>query len=214
MITQYFLDKDSTAKLIDEPSNHEYKSFNTGSIECDVGEFLYGLVKMVKPRQILETGTYKGWGCAYMAQAIKEIGVGHVETLEYEPVHIRRTKERLVALELQDCVTIYQEDSREFIPTHKYDLMLLDTEPQQRFQELIKFYPHLSSGGYVFLHDLPRSLCQGRINPDHPEFKSWPWGDLPKQIQDWVDSGELKPWMFDTPRGLVGFYKRHQEDYL
>ena len=91
--------------------------------------------------------------------------------------------------------------------------MFLDSEPYFRFQELRKFFPHLLEGGYVFIHDTPRSLCQGNVNPDHPEFKSWPFGDINREVKNMVLDMELIPFTFGTPRGLIGFYKPHHDDY-
>lgn len=199
-------------RLIKEGERHE--CFDDGGVETEVGEFLYGLVRMTKPERILETGLYSAISCMYMAAAVKDNEFGHIDTVEYEQEHIKRSKRRLIDTGLEKHVTVYQQDAREFVTSYMYDFMFLDTEPQIRFQELIKFYPSLKPGGFVFIHDLPRDMCQGNVNPDHPEIESWPWGNLPEEIKALVVSRDLTPWMFDTPRGLVGFYKKHKKDYL
>jgi hypothetical protein len=93
------------------------------------------------------------------------------------------------------------------------DLMFLDTEPDIRFNELRRFYPKLRYGGYVFIHDAPRGLCQGNINPDHPEYKHWPIGTINREVHEWVLDHDLVPFFFGTPRGFMGLYKRDSRDY-
>jgi len=214
MITKY-LSELAKVPLIKEVSDAtgRYSMFNDGSVETSVGEFLYGLVKMVKPENILETGLYKGWSSAYMAFALKENNFGHIDAVEYEMVHVNSAKGLLQQLGLIEWVTVYEVSSLEFKPEKQYDLLFLDTELNLRFHELVKFYPNLSYGGYVFIHDMPISLCQGNINPDCPDFKNWPVGVIPQQITNWVKDGELRPFFFSTPRGMLGFYKTRSEEH-
>lgn len=213
MITKYFEEK-SGAKTVVEMTDPELLMWNDGSIECQTGELFYGFVKRLKPKNILETGCYKGWSTAYLAQGVKENGFGSICTVEYECQHIQTSKELWKKLELNELITVYQEDVRKFTPSKRYQLFISDTEPELRFDEVIRFYPYIDDGGYIFIHDLPRNMTQGNINPDHKEIQSWPFGNLPKQIQDWVDNGDLRPFTFPGGRGLWGFYKKHKEDYL
>ena len=50
--------------------------------EHEVYDFLYALVRLLKPKVILETGTYKGGATKAMARAAKENGVGYVYSCE------------------------------------------------------------------------------------------------------------------------------------
>lgn len=192
----------------------EYQSYDSGGVESAIGELLYSFVKVLRPERCLETGLYSGISCMYVALALQENNKGHIDTIEYEQEHIKRSKERIIKLGVQDRVTILQEDSRVFVPQGMYDLMFLDTELNLRFGELTRFYDHLSPGGYVFIHDMPRNLCQGNVNLDHPEIESWPVGRLPEEVKTLVAEKKLTPMYFTNPRGMIGFYKRHQEDYL
>lgn len=193
-----------------------YRMWNDGSVEVEVGCFLYGLVQLIKPKLVLETGTYKGGAASYIAEALKDNGYGKLDTVEYEFAHIKTARERIGRLGTENFVNFVQSDSLRFEPRiepEQYDLMWLDTEPQLRFAELVKFFKHLKPGGFVFIHDCPPTLCQGNINPDHPEMKSYPFGDLPQEIIDWVKSGELHPMAFPNPRGMYGFYRPRLDEY-
>jgi len=43
---------------------------------------LYGLCRSLKPRVVVEVGTYRGYAACYMAQACKENGFGHVVAID------------------------------------------------------------------------------------------------------------------------------------
>ena len=213
-ITEFLKNKDLSLIEMQEPSNSDYKCFNTGGVECEIGEFLYGLVRMMKPNNIFETGTHMGISSSYMAQALKDNGRGLLTTVEIEKEHIRRSQERWETLEISHKIMVDKEESLQYVLEYDCELMFLDSEPEFRFRELIRFFPRLKPGGIVFIHDMPRSMCQGNVNPDHPNYKSWPYGDLPVIIKQWVKEEALRPFLFQTPRGLIGFYKTHPEDFV
>lgn len=219
-ITQRLQDIDPTLILHNEghwdkpldPTIPGYTSFNDAGIETETGEFLYAMVRLLKPERVLETGTHWGVGAAYMGQALKDNKHGQLDTIEFLPEIHNRAKERIIKLELMTQVLCHLGDVAQFNPPPemKYKLILLDTEPQTRFAELIKFYPNLEPGGFVFIHDLHQHMHQIE-NTEHGF--AWPYGKLPKEIIQLVKSGELRPIHFETPRGLTGFYKVHPDDY-
>jgi len=213
MITEYLKTMDMSLKEMDEPTDSAYKCFNTGGVETAVGEFLYGLVRMIRPDNIFETGTHHGISSSYMAKALKDNNKGMLTTLEISKECINISKQRWENLLVADYVFSDKEDTINYDLETDVDLMFLDSEPYLRFKELRRFFPRLKHGGYVFVHDMPRSICQGNYNPDHPEFKSWPVGDINIEVKRWVWDNELVPFHFNTPRGLLGFYKRHPNDY-
>lgn len=213
MITEYLMTKDATLVEQPEPTNSEYTCFNTGGVETAVGEFLYGFVRMIRPEYVLETGTHEGVAASYIGQALKDNKKGMLTTIEIEKEHIRFSEARFDRLGIHEYICVDKEISTEYNVEYDCDLMFLDTEPYLRFKEFKRYFSRLKSGGFVFIHDMPRNLCQGNVNPDHPEYKSWPVGDIPKEIYDWVQDNELVPFHFNTPRGLVGFYKRHPDDF-
>ena len=193
----------------------DFSSFNDAGLECETGEFMYAMIRLLKPDRVLETGTHVGVGASYMGMALKDNGKGHLDTIEFLPeLHYKALQRLYGAMKLGVIITNHYGDAAKFDPGNKmYEFILLDTEPQIRFAELIKFFPYLLPGGFVFIHDLHRHMAQVGQNPDHPNEPLWPWGPLPQQIKDWVKDGQLRPFHFSTPRGLTGFYKPSSEDY-
>ena len=190
-----------------------YHMADDGGVELEVGEFLYGLTKILKPSRILTTGIYTGISDMYIAQALKENGFGKSTAVEFEPTHYLRAIELWKMVQVIDYIEPTLMSTSDFQPTGEYQIMFLDTEPNLRFGELKRFFSFLSKGGYVGIHDTPRSLAQGNINSDHPEIKSWPFGDLPEEIKQWVKEDKLRPMHFPNPRGMTFFYKPMEEDY-
>lgn len=86
--------------LLPEPTNAEFKMYNTGGVEQEVGEFLYGLVRILKPNHVLETGTHKGIASSYMGSALKENTKGKLTTVEYEQTHYTEANLLFAKLEL------------------------------------------------------------------------------------------------------------------
>jgi predicted O-methyltransferase YrrM len=222
-ITDRLRQLDSTLKLHNEgfwqneydPDMRGYASFNDAGIEAETGEFLYGMVRVLKPTRILETGTHFGIGASYMGMGLKDNNHGVLETFEFLPEIRKVAIERFQKMFLSPkWITSYLMDAKDFIPEFPdkpYKLILLDTEPQTRFAELIKFYPYLAPGGFVFIHDLHQHMHQVE-NAEHGF--AWPYGKLPQEIKDMVLTGHLRPFHFETPRGLTGFYKVDSNDYL
>lgn len=213
-VTNRILELDQTLKIHDEGEwsgvATEYVAFNDAGIECEVGEYLYGLVRLLKPDNVLETGTHVGIGACYLGMALKDNQKGRLDTVEYLPELHKEACRRVRRVGLADFVSPKFGDVKDMIPTVTYDLILLDTEPNLRFAEFEKFYPYLKGGGFIFIHDLHRHMHQ--IPNDDHGF-AWPFGLIPPKIRGLVNSGEIKPFHYASPRGLTGFYKTHPEDY-
>ena len=209
LLTKSLIDKSEGIITIQpevrDNENHGYLMFDDGGVEVEVGEFIYGLTKILKPHRALTTGIYTGISDMYISQAMIENGYGHITALEFEIAHKERAEKLWLKTGTAKNIDAMLTDSRKFQPNGVYELMFLDTEPQQRFQELINFYPYLAEGGFVFMHDLANHMGQETIEGHEA---NWPWGKLPDEIVNWVKTGELIPWYFPNPRGLVGLRKK------
>lgn len=210
MITDYLIQKDMSLLPIQEPSDNNYKCFNTGGVETAVGEFLYGFVRMIRPEYVFETGTHLGISASYIGQALRDNGKGLLTTLEIEGQHIKASRARWERLGLQDWIACDKEYSLEYFLEYDVDLMFLDSEPEYRFKELLRFFPKLKQGGYVFIHDLHRHMHQ---IPNEEHGFAWPYGPVPETMRNLVNTGQLRPFHFSTPRGLTGFYRVSEKDY-
>lgn len=217
-ITRRLQELDPTLQLHNEgdwqnsydPLKIGYSSFNDAGLETETGEFLYAMARILKPKNVLETGTHWGVGASYIGMALKDNKQGHLDTIEFLPEIHRRATERMNLLGLSEVVTCHFGDVANFEPKTTYQLVLLDTEPQTRFAEFMKFWDIVDPGGFVFIHDLHRH-CHQIENFEHGF--AWPYGPMPGYIKNMVTARYAKPFHFPTPRGLTGFYKTHPDDY-
>lgn len=189
----------------------KYSAFNDAGVEVEVGEFLYAMVRILKPEAVLETGTHVGVGACYMGTGLQENGFGVLDTVEFLPELHAKAVERIHNVGLDNYVKLHLIDAKDFVSQKVYDLILLDTEPQTRFAELLKYYLFLKEGGYIFIHDLHRHMQQVE-NAEHGF--AWPYGVIPEQMKLLIKNGQLRPFHFGTPRGLTGFYKVSSDDYV
>jgi len=203
-ITESLIKQDPTLIPRDElfgATGNMYKSYDDGGVEIEVGEFLYSLVRMVKPKNILETGLYSAISTMYMASAVKSNGHGQIDTVELASEHIQRSTVRLEKLGLLNKVTMHHMSSLEFTPTKPYDIMFLDSEPQIRFSEINRYWDSLLPGGFILIHDLNW----------HLGVRAEPWEDFVKLLGSKIESHELAVMGFQTPRSMMLLQKYHKD---
>src|SRR3989304_10295041 len=134
-----------------DPQKGGFSSFNDAGVECEVGEFLYSLIRLLKPNRVLETGTHIGVGAAYMGMALKDNNFGTLDTIEFLLELQEQAIKRIQKLELMNRVNIRFGDVKNFEPINFglgnkdiYQLIFLDTEPQTRFREMVRFSGYLA----------------------------------------------------------------------
>lgn len=216
MITQYILLK--TNRLIPQPeiTPHPlgFQMFNTGGVEVEVAEWLYSMVRMCKPDRILETGTHLGVSSLYMAMALKENQKGKIITFEIIPEHYHTAPLLWRDLEVENYIENKLQSSLKYQPTagEKYQILFLDSEPQHRFDELLRYWSFLDPGGFIIIHDLSEQMGHhGQIINE--EF-DWPYGDYRKKLSILIRNHEVQTMHFPTPRGLTIMQKNCRDSQI
>ena len=213
IVARYLMEKagDELPWIEQEPDHagaHGYLSFDAGGVEIEVGEFLYGLVRIVKPERILETGTRYGVSAAFMALALLENGRGRLTTIEVEPVNVARAERLLDRAGLGTVIELIAGRVESWTPNEEgYDMIFLDTELCYRFGDMVRFWPYLHDGGILMIHDLHPHMAQTGI-VDHGVLNG-PYGKLPNGIERMIWSHELQSLHLRTPRG---FYLAQKAD--
>jgi len=208
MISEY-ISKTAGLPIIPEPNDWTgkgYAEFNTGGVECEVGEFLYGLVRMMKPDNVLETGTYLGISASYIGCALRDNGRGILTTIEFDLQWKERAASLFKRLGIEDYIDPIHKlvEEVELPEDYSCDIMFLDTEPHLRFAELLRFWGDLKSGGVVIIHDLHPGMSQGH---------TYPFGRVPEEMKKLIREGELQSLHFQPTRGLYVGQKKREDFY-
>lgn len=197
-------------------STGRYSAFNTGGVECEVGEFLYGLVKVMKPALILETGTEFGISLMYISFALKQNNFGKIISLDIFDDLISKAKQLINNEGLCDYIETVKCESLKFQTIDKFDIIFIDSIPSIRFEEVLYYYDNLKEGGLFIIHDLHRhmSQCTPTKLPGKEEQLpfGWPYGEIPNKMKELLRE-KLKSFHFPTPRGLTILYKIHKDDF-
>lgn len=163
-------------------------------ISVEEGDFLYGIVRILRPLNCLETGSNIGVSASFICLALRDNRHGSLVTIEHSRTVADVAHAKLTALGF----TNFRVECRsvaDYTPDAPLDFLWLDTELNQRFAELLRFFPLMSDGAVACIHDLPR------LNV--PEF-----GPVPDELRALLDGGKLAMLNFNTPHGVTVFQKR------
>ena len=188
------------------PGDHGFEMFNDAGTEVEVSEFLYSFVRMVKPDLILETGTHIGVSSTFMGLALKENKRGKLITFEIIPQHYENAPKLWAEVGVIEQVEGKLQDALQF--DHfglTFDILFLDSEPQLRFNEFLKFFDALRPGGFILIHDLHPSM--GHSGQIVNGMYDWPYGDFREKLGPYLKERKVQTIHFSTPRGLTLFQK-------
>lgn len=174
------------------PEPQLWKCFDPMSAEVEVLEFVSQLVKTIKPKLIVETGTYRGLAAFYIGRAIKETGRGKLITCELSKELHEKALQLITKSSLSDVVDCRLQSSLEIEVNEPIDLLFVDSEPTIRVQEIRRFWDKLAPNAIILCHDVNTG--------DHKPLR--------EQILELDTKGEISVVFFPTPRGLAICQKR------
>lgn len=162
------------------------------SPERETMEFLYSLVRLLKPKNILEVGAKKGFVTCYLAKAVRKNSVGLVTSFEGNKDYAKQAERLIKSFDFDNVVTLLTEDVSRFKVFklgRRYDFCFIDHEDAIDILYKLRKAGAIDGSTVVVLHD---------IVPNLPE-------SISRKYKKALREGLLKE-SFDflgTPRGLA-----------
>jgi predicted O-methyltransferase YrrM len=154
--------------------------------ELETLEFLYGLVRLIKPRFAIETGTWHGYAAVAIGRALKHNGRGELVTLEIDPDCCDVAERRIAEAGLDGVVRVVNQSSLAYETDRPIDFMLLDSHLKLRVREFRHFLPRLEPSAVVVFHDTSRTDKAVQAG-----------------IEELEADGLLQAMLLATPRGIA-----------
>lgn len=113
------------------------------------GRMLKMFVRMIRPKQILEIGTYSGYSALCMAEGLDEGSILH--TFEINDEQEDFTRPWLEQSPYADKIKFYIGDALERVPQLgiTFDLVFVDGDKRKYMEYYEMSLAHLSPGGYI-----------------------------------------------------------------
>ena len=113
------------------------------------GRMLKMFVRMIRPRQVLEIGTYSGYSALCIAEGLPEGGMLH--TFEINDEQEDFTRPWLENSDYADKIRFYIGDALELVPQLDltFDLAFIDGDKRKYIEYYEMVLARLSDGGYI-----------------------------------------------------------------
>ncbi len=173
------------------PEPQRWSMFDSMTAEVEVLEFLRACVTTIKPKLVVETGTFMGISTLWIAEGLEQNGVGRVVSCEFDPLVFAKAQERVAQSEFRSRIELRNESSLDLRVEGVIDLLYSDSDMPVREQEVRRFLPQMNPHGLILMHDASSHLSvvrEAALKLEH--------------------EGLISVLLLPTPRGLVVAQKR------
>ena len=140
------------------PQPQQWSMIDSMTAEVEVLEFIATLVTTIKPRLVVETGSFLGVSTEWIARGLERNGFGRVISCEYDPKVYAKAKERIAASPLSRWIDLRNESSLEMKVDGTIDLLFSDSDMAVREAEVRRFLPQINPNGVILMHDASSHL--------------------------------------------------------
>lgn len=118
------------------------------------GRFLSAISKALGPTNILEIGTYTGYGSLCLAEGLS--GNGSLSTIEINPEHLWLAKKYFQKSPYRDQIESFLGSALEIIPKldKTWDLVYIDADKMANMAYFKMVWPKLRPGGWVLIDNV------------------------------------------------------------
>ncbi len=173
------------------PHPERWHMYDSMTAEVEVLDFLKAIVTTIKPKLVVETGTFSGLSTLRIAEGLKANGFGRVITCEYDPKVFAAARERFASSGLSEWIDARNESSLQMKVDGRIDLLFCDSDAPIRGQEVRHFLPQVNPYGLILMHDASSAMKTVR--------------EAALQLEQ---EGLISVVLLPTPRGLVVAQKR------
>jgi len=140
------------------PHPEQWSMIDSMTAEVEVLEFVATLVTTIKPRLVVETGSFLGVSTEWIAKGLERNGFGKVISCEFDTVVYQKAKERIEASPLRKWIELRNESSLEMQVDGTIDLLFSDSDIEIRAAEVKRFLPQMNPNGVILMHDASSHL--------------------------------------------------------
>lgn len=129
-------------------------------IHWNAGDFLEMMIKINKPKSVLEIGTAIGYSAIRIARNLQEDAF--LDTIEYSKDNIPKAVKNIEDYGFSDKIKVYQGDARIVLKdfNKQYDFIFLDADKCYYSALFEMVLPLLKTGGILFVDNL---LLKGKV---------------------------------------------------
>jgi caffeoyl-CoA O-methyltransferase len=138
-----------------------YPNMLSGHVQ---GKFLEMISHMIRPRRVLEIGTFTGYSAIALASGLTVDG--KVITIDVNDELSRMVKDFIRRAGHSDKIDLFIGDALEIIPTlqEEFDLVFIDADKEQYVDYYELAFPKLRKGGFILADNV---LWSGKVlEPD------------------------------------------------
>lgn len=129
------------------------------------GRILKMLVRMIRPKHVLEIGTFAGYSALCLAEGLPEDG--HVHTIEIDDELECFIRDQLAQSPLSERITLHIGDALDIIPhmNQSFDLVFIDADKRlyREYYELV--LTQMPAGGFILADN---TLWDGKVLQEKP----------------------------------------------
>ena len=173
------------------------------------GRVLKMLVRMCRPRRILEIGTYTGYATICLAEGLPDDG--EIHTIEIDDELEDFIKEQFDKTDLKDKIRLHIGDALNIIPQLDgfFDLVFIDADKRLYSQYYDLVFDKLRPGGIILADN---TLWDGKVlETPHPSDKQTI--GIQKFNEKIKNDGRIEKVILPLRDGLTIIYKWKEQDY-
>ena len=149
------LDRDTHIELL-------YSRMCSGHLQ---GRLLKMLVRMIRPKRVLELGTYSGYSAQCLAEGLLD-NEAHIHTIEIEDELEDFLRAHFDQSPVGHRITLHIGDCNDIVPTlgGDFDLVFIDANKRQYVDYFNLVIDHVKSGGFIIADN---TLWDGKVADLH-----------------------------------------------